>query len=44
VRESSANGSTLPLIPVVLKPGPLEFAIWPIRLKRITKTRNGFGC
>jgi hypothetical protein len=44
VRESSANRSVLPLIPVVLKPGPVEFAIWPIRLERVTKASNGFGC
>ena len=44
VRERRANRSALPMISVVLKPGPLEFAIWPIRLKRVTKARNGFGC
>ena len=44
VREGRANRSALPLIPVVLKPDPPEFAIWPIRLKRVAKARNGFGC
>ena len=33
VRERRANRSALPLIPVVLKPGPLEFAIRPIGFK-----------